>query len=481
MNNECRDSENSDLYDQYSDINYQVYDECSCSNKRCNLNNCESSDNCVCNNKSCSDINCFCYQCPLTGSEIWKKYKDAVVTLGMALNTPDGRKSRGFCSGWFVTPNGYIVTAGHCVQFEPDWYLEKRNPTPEELLVYPTVVDIIVVDVLNYNGSGKNISVLAKLIGVDGAGDVALLKIEDENLTHQNYLEFDLCGIKTGDPAYIIGNPGFLDSEAIAHGIITDNNYFMTHMPAIPLMTSDITATSGNSGSPTFNEYGKVVGILNTGSAAFDHSGIISSRFVKKIVEVFLTGDGVSSSKNKSLCLPSPYVNHLKVVDGYFRYLKNWLGFINYIYIYEMIGLLVLLNVDLNLVFPYNMNGIVGLNDTLGRVGDVTIFEKINNVKLGYHSDQGFISDVTWFQNIGSKTSLTVRKANNIIQGVPFPDKFQTSEVVVLDYIFFPPGFDFVLFSAASLSKVMDENKNNITKIKEYIDNILTKNNNGVN
>lgn len=110
----------------------------------------------------------------------------------------------------------------------------------------------------------------AKIIGVDRRSDLALLKIEADNLTALEFANVDQ--LKVGEWVLAIGSPFGLDYSAsvgivsaIRRSIPTDmgDNY-------VPFIQSDVALNPGNSGGPLLNLEGKVIGI---NSLIFSRSG----------------------------------------------------------------------------------------------------------------------------------------------------------------------------------------------------------------
>lgn len=102
----------------------------------------------------------------------------------------------------------------------------------------------------------------AKLVGMDGVSDLAVLKIEAEGLSPA---EFCSDQVSVGDAVAAIGNP--LGAElrgTLTDGIISAisrdisyNNHSMT------LLQTNAAINDGNSGGPLINMHGQVVGITN--------------------------------------------------------------------------------------------------------------------------------------------------------------------------------------------------------------------------
>ena len=130
----------------------------------------------------------------------------------------------------------------------------------------------------------------AKLVGVDGVSDLALLKIEAEGLPAAVF--GDVSSLAVGDEVAAIGNPLGEDFRStLTNGIISaidrGLNYNGHNMS---LLQTNTAINQGNSGGALFNMYGQVVGITNMKMMSYYSSieGIgfaIPSSTVKTVVD----------------------------------------------------------------------------------------------------------------------------------------------------------------------------------------------------
>jgi serine protease Do len=160
-------------------------------------------------------------------------------------------------SGFFISGDGYIVTNNHVV----DHASEVTVTTAE----------------------GKSMS--AKVIGVDSKTDLALLKAEGGNFP---YVTFAAHTPRVGDWVIAVGNPFGLGGTVTA-GIVSARGRDIGSGPYDDFLQIDAPVNHGNSGGPTFNAEGEVVGV-NT--AIFSPSGgsvgigfAIASDVVKNVVQ----------------------------------------------------------------------------------------------------------------------------------------------------------------------------------------------------
>ncbi len=143
-------------------------------------------------------------------------------------------------SGFFISDDGYIVTNNHVVEGGASF--------------------TVVLD------DGKEIE--AKLVGADAKTDLALLKVE--SAAKFTYVEFaEEKAVRVGDWVVAIGNPFGLGGTVTA-GIVSGLGRDIGAGPYSDFIQIDAAVNRGNSGGPTFNLSGQVVGV-NT--AIFSPSG----------------------------------------------------------------------------------------------------------------------------------------------------------------------------------------------------------------
>lgn len=140
------------------------------------------------------------------------------------------RNTQSLGSGFVISKDGYILTSAHVIK------------DANEIVVRLT-------DRREFE---------AKVIGQDDRSDVALLKVEAN----------DLKAVKIGDPAKLdvgewvlaIGSPFGFDSTATA-GIVSAKGRNLPNENYVPFIQTDVAINPGNSGGPLFNLQGQVVGI----------------------------------------------------------------------------------------------------------------------------------------------------------------------------------------------------------------------------
>jgi serine protease Do len=168
-------------------------------------------------------------------------------------------------SGVIISSDGYIATNNHVV----------NGATEIEIT-------------LNDNSSYK-----ASIIGVDPTTDLALIKIDAENLTPIYYGNSD--EVKVGQWVAAVGNPFNLTSTVTA-GIVSAkgrNIHILQDQYAIEsFIQTDAAVNPGNSGGALVNTKGELIGIntaiaSNTGSYT-GYAFAIPSNMVKKITSDLL-------------------------------------------------------------------------------------------------------------------------------------------------------------------------------------------------
>jgi serine protease Do len=142
-------------------------------------------------------------------------------------------------SGFFITPDGFVVTNNHVVEDAEDITVTLDNGEK-----YP-----------------------AKLVGSDPRTDVALVKVTKEGKAFP-FVEFSTKNPRVGDWVLAVGNPFGLGGTVTA-GIISAHNRDIGSGP-YDYLQIDAAVNRGNSGGPSFDLDGKVVG-MNT--AIFSPSG----------------------------------------------------------------------------------------------------------------------------------------------------------------------------------------------------------------
>ncbi|KAA0019149.1 DegQ family serine endoprotease [Salinicola corii] len=138
------------------------------------------------------------------------------------------RKSLG--SGFVIRKDGYILTNAHVVK-DADEIMVRLNDRRE---------------------------LPAKLVGSDARTDVALLKVDANDLPTLKIGNSD--DLEAGEWVAAIGSPFGFDHSVTA-GIVSAINRTLPSETYVPFIQTDVAINPGNSGGPLFNLDGEVVGI----------------------------------------------------------------------------------------------------------------------------------------------------------------------------------------------------------------------------
>ena len=133
-------------------------------------------------------------------------------------------------SGFIISEDGYVLTNHHVIK-DADEVIVRLNDRRQ-------------LD--------------AKVIGSDERSDVALLKIDAENLPTVPMGNSDKAEV--GEWVLAIGSPFGFDYSVTA-GIISATDRSLSNGTYVPFIQTDVAINPGNSGGPLFNLDGEVIGI----------------------------------------------------------------------------------------------------------------------------------------------------------------------------------------------------------------------------
>ena len=185
----------------------------------------------------------------LSPAEVYEQNVNAVVavsTEGVTTNSW-GQTSRfaSSGSGFLITADGYIVTNHHVIDDA-------------------TSINVILT-------SGETVE--AELVGSDEENDVALLKIDGQNLPTVSLGDSE--SLRVGDQVTAIGNPlGELTNTLTVGYISALDREINTDGAPINMLQTDAAINSGNSGGPLFDMYGNVIGITTAKYASSRIEGL---------------------------------------------------------------------------------------------------------------------------------------------------------------------------------------------------------------
>lgn len=149
---------------------------------------------------------------------------------------PDLQPVPGMGSGFFISPDGYLITNNHVVN-------------------QAVKIRIKTIDETEYT---------AHIIGTDPRTDLALLKIDVQNLPQNlTFIELgDSNQVEVGEWVLAIGNP--LDQDlSVSAGIISAKGRQLGVAEYEDFLQTDAAINKGNSGGPLVNVHGKVIGITS--------------------------------------------------------------------------------------------------------------------------------------------------------------------------------------------------------------------------
>lgn len=199
----------------------------------------------------------------LSIAQIAELAKDSVVEITTETMTTSSWMGQfvqsGAGSGVITTSDGYIVTNNHVIDGANKITVRLNNGEEYE----------------------------AKLIGTDAQTDLAVIKIDKENLSAVTLGDSDT--LKVGELAVAIGNPLGQLGGTVTNGIISALDREITiDGKTMNLLQTNAAINPGNSGGGLFNDSGELIGIVVAKSAGSDVEGlgfVIPSNDVKVVVE----------------------------------------------------------------------------------------------------------------------------------------------------------------------------------------------------
>jgi len=208
--------------------------------------------------------------------------------------TPRGRdqeyRSTAAGTGFFISPDGYILTNNHIVENAVKVTITSRNEQEYQ----------------------------AKIIGLDPETDLALLKVEAKDLPFATLGDSD--AIKVGQWVMAIGNPLGL-THTVTAGIVSAKGRLLQGLDVVyqDFIQTDASINRGNSGGPLINMKGEVIGI---NSLIFAPSGgnigigfSISSNLAQKILKQLKDEGKVVRGYVGITCLPKIDSDIQKLLD----------------------------------------------------------------------------------------------------------------------------------------------------------------------
>jgi serine protease Do len=224
------------------------------------------------------------------------------------------------CSGFVADPDGYVVTAGHCldpelaadsaIQLRAKQLYEENRSTFEDkgislaqLIAYgkkhwqvegrgdgSTLTPQAEVIVPSGDNSEEPVTYQAEIVDVDATNDVGLLQIDATGLPALSLANEDDIGI--GESIFAVGFPGLRDSvtdpslrPTFKSGSISDTGA-TRDQGDVPIYETSAPMSQGMSGGPTVNAEGEVIGVNSFGTNLNnDFNWIAPSHLVEDMLE----------------------------------------------------------------------------------------------------------------------------------------------------------------------------------------------------
>jgi len=173
-------------------------------------------------------------------------------------------------SGVIISPDGYIITNNHVIENASEIEISLNNQKKYK----------------------------AELIGADKSNDIALIKIEAEDLPFVTFGDSDIS--KIGEWVLAVGNPYNLTSTVTA-GIISAKGRDLEGNKNIEsFIQTDAAVNPGNSGGALVNTRGELIGIntaISSQTGSFiGYSFAVPSNIAKRIVEDLMENGSVKKA-----------------------------------------------------------------------------------------------------------------------------------------------------------------------------------------
>ena len=185
-------------------------------------------------------------------SKVVKTAKNSVVSIECQTENASGNYGFGASttvtssgSGVIVSKDGYIATNNHVIDGA-------------------SKITVTTADNESYE---------AKLVGTDEQTDIAVLKIEAEDLNNATFGKSS--SLEVGDEVVAIGNPLGELSGTVTNGIVSALNREVTiENETMSLIQTNASINAGNSGGGLFDKNGLLVGIVNAKASGENVEGL---------------------------------------------------------------------------------------------------------------------------------------------------------------------------------------------------------------
>ncbi len=142
----------------------------------------------------------------------------------------DGENGRSLGSGFILSADGYVLTNSHVIE------------AADEIIVR----------------TSDRREFVAKVIGADERSDMALLKVDGQDLPAVRI--GSAADLEVGEWVLAIGSPFGFEHSATA-GIVSAKGRSLPTEDYVPFIQTDVAINPGNSGGPLFNLDGEVIGV----------------------------------------------------------------------------------------------------------------------------------------------------------------------------------------------------------------------------
>ncbi len=179
------------------------------------------------------------------------------------------REARSLGSGFLISQDGLVVTNNHVIEGA-------------------TQITVVMKD-------GREIE--AELVGADKPTDLAVLRLKERGA--YPFVRFgDSRKVRKGDWVIAIGNPYGLGGTATAGILSADSREGGQDSPYTDFLQIDAPINRGNSGGPTFDLYGNVIGvnsqILSPTGASIGIGFAIPAELAKEVTDTLIKNGRVS-------------------------------------------------------------------------------------------------------------------------------------------------------------------------------------------
>ena len=187
-------------------------------------------------------------------TDVVDQVADAVVEIrctvkvqvgGYWFQRPTSYSATSAGSGVILSADGLIVTNCHVIEGATDITVRLRNGT----------------------------EYAASLVGSDAEHDIAVLRVQAENLTYATF--GDSSALKVGQTVVVIGNPLGTLGGTVTDGIISALDRDITiDGTTMRLLQTNASINSGNSGGGMFDLDGRLIGVVKAKSTGDDVEGL---------------------------------------------------------------------------------------------------------------------------------------------------------------------------------------------------------------